>query len=76
MSSCPTITLVSPTAISAEIDDLDRENSKTRKAVMDITADLNERKSDKGRDEPSKYELLMMTCQDLIFGSCFLNATC
>lgn len=45
--------------IKEEIDDLDRENSKTRKAVMDITADLNERKNGKGRHEPSKYEQLL-----------------
>jgi len=45
--------------VEDQIDDIERDNSKTRKAVMDITADLNERKSDKGRDEPSKYEQLL-----------------
>lgn len=45
--------------INDEIDEIERENSKTRKAVMDLTADLNERKNDRGRDEPSKYEQLL-----------------
>jgi hypothetical protein len=45
--------------VEDQIDDIEHENNKTRKAVMDITTNLNEQKGDKGRDEPSKYEQLL-----------------